>query len=362
MVYKTILFTSGSGTFIVPDDYNALVSLEAIGGGAGGHVGGGGGGAYTGTTTVNNLYPGATAYYSVGTAGGPNQNGTASWFNSTSNVAPSNSIYGVLADYGRTPTVYPWVGTGGSSATSVPNGYSGQNGGGSQFTIGVNDLALGGGGGGGCPGPYTIGGYVIAGGNGGQGINGIGAYAGYNAAGGGGGAAGDDQGGQAGHITNLTGVTNGGNGGYGYSGLNGGGVGGYASTIPTSGVAPLDGIGGSGGGGAAASPAAHTHLSGAAGSMQIAWNGSVYPDITGSGTYAGTGSGGGGGIYSSTEGQGYGGNAGGYGAGGGGAAPSGPTVNYNGSGSGGLIAFTYSAVSPIKVGNGIFIPGQVKFS
>ena len=74
MTTKTILITSGSGTFTVPSDFISLVSIESIGAGAGnpyaGSAVGLGGGAYAKSISTSgaNLVAGGTAFYQVGVA------------------------------------------------------------------------------------------------------------------------------------------------------------------------------------------------------------------------------------------------------------------------------------------------------
>jgi hypothetical protein len=85
MATKVIfLTTTGTGEWTVPSDWNdADNSIEAIGGGAGGCSSeasanrggtGGGGGAYARSNDVS-MTPGATAYFSIGSAGGSGTGG-----------------------------------------------------------------------------------------------------------------------------------------------------------------------------------------------------------------------------------------------------------------------------------------------
>ena len=90
--------------------------------------------------------------------------------------------------------------------------------------------------------------------------------------------------------------------------------------------------------------------------MENLWNGSVYPDTSGTGTYAGPGGGGGGGATSAA---GVGGNGAVYGGGGGGGWVT------NGQPGGPIIVFTYNGQAPnpiVTIGTGISIQHGVTFT
>lgn len=275
---KTVFFTTtGAGTYRIPNDFASFVSVEAIGGGGStadgsdGAFGGAGGGAYAKSTSIT-LTAGQTTYYSVGVGGEPKngviKNGGDSWFNATSNAAPTLASQGVLAKGGSTTNTVTG-GAGGSSASCVGDvKYSGGNGGDS------GGAGAGNGAGGGAAGPGG------AGGNGGTGSTTS------KAGGGGGGGASLTAAGNNG--SNASG-DNGGNGGNG-----GGGTGGGTGGIGQNGTAGIAGTGGGGGG-----PAATTGGGGAGGT------GSYWTQTSNLAT-AGSG-GGGGGNRDSTSGGGNGG-------------------------------------------------------
>ena len=247
MAQKVVFITTvGTGTFIVPSDFGSLVSIEAIGGGAGAGNGtpgdcGGGGGAYAKSTTASGLAAGSTAYYQVGSGGngfgGPASSGTDTWFNTTSNSAPTLASQGVLAKAGTVAADSKTAGVGGAASACVGDvKYSGGNG-------GLNAQAGSHGGGGGAGGPGG------AGGNGGQ-PNG-----GSNGGGGGAGAGLTTVGGNASFSTPGTNATGGGAGGQGAlsgSGVTAGGNGTYWTQSSNSATAGSGGGGGGGGGSAGA--------------------------------------------------------------------------------------------------------------
>lgn len=127
--------SSGTGTFVVPDNVSSL-SLYAWGGGGGGgatssnsSAGGGGGGGAVAFSSIS-VVPGTTCYYSVGNGGLGAQYGAQStagvggdtWFSKASNAAPTLASDGVLAKGGGNGInngSSSGGGTGGSSATSV---------------------------------------------------------------------------------------------------------------------------------------------------------------------------------------------------------------------------------------------------
>lgn len=230
-----------SGTFLVPADYESLVSLEAIGAGGAGNNGsttqaggGGGGGAYAKTLAgaggiTATLTPGQTIYWQKG-PGGEWNNSTPldSYINIVNAFTPPTSVaQGVLAKAGANgpTTSSPSGGTGGTAAASIGNTKFSGGSGGSGTTSSTRN---GGGGGGGAAGPSG------AGASGGASHN-----AGSTQGGGGGGAANGGSIGQAG-TANL-----GGNGG-----AISGGTFGVGYIITTSTVATAGTKGGGGGGGA----------------------------------------------------------------------------------------------------------------
>jgi len=296
----TFITTTGYSTFTVPSNFGSLISIEAIGAGAGsntaagGSANGQGGGAYSKITSLSGLTAGVTASVFVGQG---ILGGQDSWFNISSNAAPTLTTQGVLAK-------------GGTSANATSTGLGG------QAAAGVGTIKFSGGdaaannvgGGGGAAGP---------GGNGGAG-----------AAGGGGAAGGTAPGGAGGYPfnfifgpTNLYYYGNGGDGGdYPFSGGNGL-VLNNNTGFPTYASGPTAGTGGGGGAGSA---------NGASGSW---WT------QTSNGAQAGPGGGGGGSV---------GGQAGAGGAYGGGA---GSGNNFQPGGQG-IIVLTYNSIQPvIRVSN-----------
>jgi hypothetical protein len=217
MAIQTVFITSGT-TYTIPSDFVSIVSVEAIGGGGSATVsgyGGGGGGAYAKTTSITGLTASGTAYCSIGAAAGD------TWFNGTSNAAPTTTNQGVLAKGGASATGNSGA-SGGASGSCVGNtSFSGGNGGAGQSSS-ANGV---GGGGGGAGGPNG------AGGNGGA------AFA--LGGGGSGGGAGDTTGaGSAGAAGTLTAGAQGGAAGNGTAG----------GTGATSAVSATAGSNGSGGG------------------------------------------------------------------------------------------------------------------
>ena len=292
--------TTGYSTFVVPADFEKLISIEAIGSGGkvfgGGGKGSSGGGAYATSTNILNITANSILYCYVGSGGDT----VGTWL-STSNTAPTSSTLGVLADYGKA-NAGAVPGSGGLATNCIGSlAYSG----GSGATSGFNADS---GGGGGAAGPLGPGGNV-------------GLSAGSGIPGGGGGGA---NGGTDGIANNASSnASNGGNGPFGI----GGGIYNGASAIS-----------GTGGGGASA-------IYGSSGAMYNQWFGSIYPDISGTGTWAGPAGGNGGGWNSQQ-------NATLYGAG----IP-------EGVGSQGIIVFTYATPNPIiSVGPGISISGGITFS
>ena len=126
---------NSSGTYTIPANYAANVTIEAWGGGGGGGTniggarGGGGGGAYASVTTML----GAGSYtVTVGTGGGPGVNGTASSFTTLVIAAGGSASPGFTGGAGGTIAASTGsiliAGINGSGA-SGNNGGGGGNGG-----------------------------------------------------------------------------------------------------------------------------------------------------------------------------------------------------------------------------------------
>jgi hypothetical protein len=152
MATKVVFITATTGSWTVPADFGSLVSIEAIGGGGngggslfnGGGGGGGGGGAYAAITSLSGLSANGTVYVRATTGD--------TWFNKTSNAAPTSTSNGVLAKGGTNGSIIT-AGTGGSSANSVGSTkYAGGNGG-----AGTGSPSHTSGGGGGAAGPSGAG-------------------------------------------------------------------------------------------------------------------------------------------------------------------------------------------------------------
>lgn len=323
MATKTVLLTTGT-TWTVPDDLNKTVNVTVvcIGGGGGGRrqvnsaisgAGGGGGGAWA--TSSISLSGITTAYYNIGgggnggtTSGSNGGTGGDTWFNKSTNAAPTVASNGALAK-------------GGSGST----GSAGGSGGSATSSIGDTDFSGGNGGNGGTGGQGRGGG---GGGSAGKDTaTGRSGGAGASVADGGGGGGGG-VGGNGTSATTLTGA----NGGLTYSGAAGG----------TGGTAPSAGIdGGGGGGGSGRNTAGATAYAGAAGGAGTEQN------ITAGGTAgSGGGGGGGGGTDNSSAIGGVGGDGALYGGGGGGGGSAATTGN-GGNGAQGAIIITYTVVEPL---------------
>lgn len=157
-----VIATSGTGTWLVPDDWDsANNSVEVIGGGAGGSRsqnsgGGGGGGAYAKVTNLT-LTPGSTVTYQIGAGGVGNQSGGDTWFNRTSGSATTcnASTMSVCAKGGSVNAESNVGGSGGQASASVGQvKFSGGNGGTKDSCIGGTCGSDGGSGGGGAAGPH----------------------------------------------------------------------------------------------------------------------------------------------------------------------------------------------------------------
>lgn len=298
--------TAGSASWSVPGDWNNTSnSLHAIGGGAtsgsgSAQVPGSGGGAYAELTNLS-LTKNATAYYAVGLGGlyttdDTGQDGGQTWFNKTTNAAPTLVANGILAVGGNKR------GAGGAAASCVgTTTYSG----GSPST--------------------SSSGYSGTGGGGAAGPNGAGAGSGTGGGGasGGGGA----NGGSASASPTNNNGTNGGNNRFG----TGGGAGGLTTSINGS-----PGSNGGGGGGGARTARSGICQGGAGGTEFISEWGNYGP--------GGGGGGGGDDDEASTDGgnNSYGGAGGVYGGGGGGFADD--AGSRGGNGGQGLLMVIYNPV------------------
>src|SRR3989344_6025205 len=287
--------TTGSATFTIPDDWSSTNKIQVIGGGGGGGSnttggsGGGGGGAYASTTNQAGLS--GTYTYSIGTGGLAGQNGSNTWFGSSTCAA---SLVCAGGGFGTTTAN---VGSDGG-IVEVGSGFSGGPGG--YGGTGGDD---GGGGGGGAGGPSGTG----ASGN----VNddrSVGGMVNGGAVGGGasGGTTGQGPLGEAG-----------GAGGAGPGGGGGGAVGSPGS----------DGTDGGGGGGATNAGPASGDNGGDGGPGTEDWTSHT------------VGAGGGGGAASDA---GEGGNGGLYGGGGGGHGEDGDNGTTLGKGAQGIIVITYT--------------------
>lgn len=340
---KSYIFTTGT-SWVLPGDFNATgATITVIGGGAGGgrgtsgantSRGGGGGGAYgqSATSALTNsstvMVPGATMYYSIGaggtgaTANGTNgSNGGITWFNHTTNAAPTATTGGVSAN-GGTASTGTASGAGGTTGGFATTEFAGGSGGAASASN-----RAGGGAGGGAGRPASIGGT-----GGGAG----------NATGSGGGGGGGDGGNGT-----TSAATSGGAGGAG--GSNG-------TTTAAGGTSPEGAggagtLGGGGGGGGGSTTNGATAGAGGAGGAgdNISLSGTVYLNnvvsaITAIGS--GGGGGGGGGNNNATAGTGGAGGAGGaYGGGGGSGGGAQTTTGNGGDGGSGVLIVTYNELT-----------------
>jgi len=204
----TIAITSGT-RWRVPVDCTSA-TIEVIGGGSAG------GGAYSKTNTVA-LTPLSFAYISVG-AGANSGTAGDTWFNKTTNAAPSSTTNGALAKGGASiPNCVDGAALGGSSVTGVGDTkYSGGNG----YGIYVCDFES-------YYNLYSFGGAAGPNGNGGNGYQ-------ASARGGGGGANGGDSSTSSTGGNNRLGSGGGAGGNPPTAGTNGGGGG--ANTVSGAGA------------------------------------------------------------------------------------------------------------------------------
>jgi len=141
MPTTVIAIPAGTGSFMIPADFPSGGTLQVECVGAGGQANSGGG-AYSKTTSIS-VNPLQTVYIQVGTSD--------TWFNKTSNAAPTSTTDGCLAKAG-TPLGTDLAPGGQSSAGVGDVKYSGGNGG--SWTEGPPDIF---GGGGGAAGPNGAG-------------------------------------------------------------------------------------------------------------------------------------------------------------------------------------------------------------
>jgi hypothetical protein len=314
LVYRGIVGSNATGSFVVPANYQGsnLCIVYGGGGGAGKAVGLGSGGAGSGRlsmfSNLNNISAGQTIYYQAGAggmgatvAGNSGGNGGDSWLNTTTNANPTTLNQGIFAAgaSGAPPSGSSAGGTTGRSQVLIgsaagtgqqTNSESGGGGGAaatlltmfafSTQTPSTNPQAGGGGGGGARTTGATTPAATGSGGNGGSNINSLVATGGLA------GAAGD------------AGTAGGGGGGGGFSitinvGGGAGGASGYGAEYI---VTQIDGVdvlstnfGGSGGGGGGGRGNG-TGIGGAGGSPSIAGGGA------GGGGGATSGNGGDGGV------------------------------------------------------------------
>lgn len=252
LVNVVFLLTTGSLlSWTVPASWNDLDNkIETIGGGGGGGsggTGGGGGGGGAFSRVINqNLTPGGSLSYRVGSGGAAQTAGGDTWFGAASLGA---SLVGAKAGTGGAGRV---EGTGGAAASGVGTLKTSGGNGGRGAPSGGNDPGAGGGGGGGAGGPN------------GNGANGGGNFTALEDVGGGGGAADGGSAGTGGsNVTPGPGGNNrfnfgggaansagdeGGGGGGGSKG-NIGGTGGAGEQIWTQTINPITSAGPGGGGG-----------------------------------------------------------------------------------------------------------------
>jgi hypothetical protein len=329
---KTLAFTTGASSFVVPTDYGGSNMFFAVGAGGGAGKGGpngsgtgGGGSGAMGITSNLPMSKGQTVYYSIGSAGSgatssgfPGVAGGQTWANINSNSVPAVSGIGAIANGGSGSISGGAGGSGGAGNITVNTiNYSGATGGfgstqgqggGGAATVGFNYFTsragasggnVAGGGGGGGAGIAAVGGAPVTGASGRGGTGGTGVGAGGT-------------GGAKGTTTSTA-------GGVGGAGAGGGGSGSVSSNGATAAIGGAGGVG---------NEITYTTLNG------VVSTGTIGPGGAG---------GGGGGSESSaqTTVTGGAGGAGSYGAGGGGSGR-GSTINGNGgNGGGGLLIFVY---------------------
>lgn len=162
MPTTVIAIPAGTGKFLIPADFPSGGTLQVECVGAGG-LGNSGGGAYSKTNAISGISPLQTVYIQVGGAG------TDTWFNKTSNAAPTSTTDGCLAKAGTSSTTLTDLAPGGQASAGIGDvKHSGGNGG--TWAEGPPDIF---GGGGGAAGPNGAGANAGASpNNGGGGANG----------------------------------------------------------------------------------------------------------------------------------------------------------------------------------------------
>lgn len=334
-VVKTVAFSSGSSSFVVPSNFLGSSMLIAVGAGGGGvksnsasYAGGAGGGG--GYSALYNpvLSSGTTVYFSVGAGGagattsGSGGNGGSSWMNVVANSSPASISQGVLANGGRGASGLTAAGLGGSTSGAIGNDVFAGGAGGAGTASGTGGAA------GGSASSYTA--YST----------GFSGARSTTNAGGGAGGGGVLAGGS------ISTSTNGGAGGQGLV-AGTGGTGGTRGAPPTAGGNGTNG--GGGGGGGAVSSGANTGGRGGDGSVAQEFLYNSLNGIGGTG-YIGSGGGGGGGGSGTVTGA-LGGGAGGNGVygGGGGAGGRGLSIGAagnGGNGGSGFVVFMFEAAGP----------------
>jgi hypothetical protein len=159
---RTVVFLEAGTSYVIPSDFSAPWSIEAIGGGASGGATaspkgapGGGGGAWAKITDSDlTLTPGQTVHCQIGQKGGASPaDGTDTWLNATVNSPPGSTSAGVLAKAGATG-ITSNGGLGGAASSSIGSSkHDGGDGGSAVTSTG------GAAGGGGAGGPYAAGGH-----------------------------------------------------------------------------------------------------------------------------------------------------------------------------------------------------------
>lgn len=335
----TITLTSGT-SWLVPDDWGTVNTIEVIGGGAGGNNrsnrGGGGGGAYSKITNTTAISPGRLVTYAIGSGGAAGVAGGDTYL--CSSLDNCTSITGsavVVGAKGGSVGSGTSGGAGGSASSGYPAGAS--------CTVGAANIRCSGGNGGNSGSSGSDDGPGGAGGGGAAGPNGAGKNGGSSSGHDEGSGGGGNSGGANGSNSDSYGgcwLGCGGVGGSKYSGgssnckgsgtgAGGGGCGGDDSR---------GGHGSDGGGGGGGDDDTSNPRGGAGG------NGS---DINGT-----IGSGGGGGGAGQNQYSSIGGNGGLYGGGGGGEGYlTGATPGNGGSGAQGVIYITYTPNSTVLTDN-----------
>ena len=186
-----------SFTYTIPSNFpvGGTLQVECIGGGGAANAGGG---AYSKTNAITGITAGQTVYVKASF-------GLDSWFNSTTNAAPTTTTNGCLAKAGSAQQTN--LAPGGQASASIGDvKFSGGNGG--LFAAGSENSSYGGGGGAAGPNGAGANASTIATGGGGGGANGGSAGGQFNG--------GNGRGGSGGGTYSTSGIAgNGSNGGGG---------------------------------------------------------------------------------------------------------------------------------------------------